>query len=96
MPDRLATLPHYKNRRSAPWPEPHDLRRYRPGAAHLRGLGERPIAEFLQEIGIAHGIEDDILERLDRWRDHLTPELLRAVGGDCWPPALAMLRGGRR
>jgi hypothetical protein len=107
--DATATLKHRQNIRSVlvehkrltPGPEPNnvffDVRRFRPGVAHLRALGDRPHAEFLLEVCDAHDIEPlDMLQRLDRWRERLTPELVRAAGADRWPPALAVLRGGRR
>lgn len=59
-----------------------DRLRLERGAEHLAALGPRAIAEFLAELGRMHGLDEDILARLDRWREHLTPELLRAVGGD--------------
>lgn len=69
-----------------------DLRLQR-GAEHLAALGPRAIAEFLAELGRNHGIDQDILARLDRWREHLTPELLRAVGGDQFAFPFAVVRG---
>jgi hypothetical protein len=76
--------------------EAHDVRLFCAGAQHLCTLGSRPTAEFLAELGRVYGISGEILERLNRWRDRLTPELVRAVGGDRFPPPLAVLRGGRR
>lgn len=61
------------------------------GAEHLAALGPRAIAEFLAELGRVHGIDEDILAHLDRWREHLTPELLRAVGGDRFAFPLAVV-----
>ncbi|WP_158287544.1 hypothetical protein [Falsiroseomonas bella] len=64
------------------------------GAEHLAELGPRAIAEFLAEIGAAHGIGDDIAARLDIWR-RLRPAMLRAVlqrfaGGRSFPARLAV------
>lgn len=74
-----------------------ELRR-RLGSEHLQRLGGRAIDEFFAEVGRAGGIEVelDILERLDRYRDRLTPEMLRAVGGDRFPERFTVLRGRRR
>ncbi len=56
------------------------------GAEHLHRLGPRAIAELLAEIGHQAGCMDDVLEVLGRYRAGLTPELLRLVGGDRFPP----------
>ena len=62
--------------------------RFRRGAEHLFQLGPRATAEFLAEVARAHGIESDLLDRLDRWR-RVPPEACRAAGGDRF---LTMLR----
>lgn len=62
--------------------------RFRRGAEHLTSLGARPIAAFLAEVARAHGIEDELLARLDLWRDLLTSEMVVAVGADRFPPLL--------
>ncbi len=46
----------------------------------------RLVAELLAEIGRRHAIEDGIAARLQRYAG-LDPEVLRAVGGDRFPPA---------
>jgi hypothetical protein len=55
------------------------------GAEHLHRLGPRAIAELLLEVGERGGCVDDMLDVLGRYRHGLTPELLRAVGGDRFP-----------
>ena len=52
---------------------------------HLHASGPRPLAEFLAELGRTLDAEADILAALDRWRA-LSPELVRAVGADAFPP----------
>ena len=54
--------------------------------ARLHALGARTHYEFLHEIGRRHGIRTAIEGLLDRYVDHLTVEMLRAVGGDRFPP----------
>jgi hypothetical protein len=58
------------------------------GAEHLHRLGPRAIAELLAEIGHRADCLDDVLEVLGRYRAGLTPELLRQVGGDRFPPSV--------
>jgi hypothetical protein len=53
----------------------------------------RAVGEFLAELGRKYDIEDEVLDQLEEW-NRLTPELLRAAGGDRWP--LPVLAGGRR
>ncbi len=62
--------------------------RLRRGAEHLTGLGARPTAEFLLAFARDYGIEDELLTRLDEWRDLLTRELVDAAGADRFPPLL--------
>lgn len=69
---------------------PAPLLRYRLGAEHLNRLGARATAELLAEIGRSHGIEDDILRRLDGWR-LLTPVMVRAAGADRFPPRVILV-----
>lgn len=72
-----------------------ELRRRR-GVEHLHPLGTRALDEYLAELGRAHGIEADIVERLDRWRNRLTREMVYVAGGDRFPPPFAVLRGRRQ
>lgn len=52
----------------------------------LHQLGPRALAGFLNDLARAEGIGDAIVEWLGRYR-RLSPELLRAVGGDRFPRA---------
>ena len=62
---------------------------------HLYDLGERSVSEFLAELGREHGIEEDILRRL-RTYARLDLGVVRAVGGDKFPPTPLMVIDGRR
>jgi hypothetical protein len=66
--------------------------RLRRGAEHLNDCGARATAEFMLEFARAHNAEDDLLVRLDLWRDMLSPETLEAAGGDRFPPLLQLVR----
>ncbi len=63
---------------------------------HLHRLGERAIDELLIELGQAHGIEADIIARLERYATIDINEL-RAVGADrLWlGPLYVVARDGR-
>lgn len=71
---------------------PVAMLRFRRGALHLHALGPRPLAEFLVEISQAHRIEDDVLTRLDLWRDLLSPETVEAAATGEFPPLLRVVR----
>ncbi len=62
--------------------------RLRRGAEHLNVCGARTTAEFLLAFARAHDAEDDLLARLDLWRDLLTLEMVVVAGGDRFPPLL--------
>ena len=67
---------------------PSDSLRFRRGGEHLHRLGARAVAEMLAEIGEAHGITGDVLQRLEAWRE-LSPEILAAVlGRQQFPPSV--------
>jgi hypothetical protein len=51
---------------------------------HLHSLGPRALHEFLLEVIAAPG--GDVVERLEVYR-RLDPAVVRAVGGDQFPPA---------
>jgi hypothetical protein len=53
-------------------------------ARHLHDLGPRAVHEALAEITAAHGIEDDVLRRLEAYR-RLTRAQLAVTGGDRFP-----------
>ena len=62
---------------------------------HLHGLGARATSEFISEVVTAHGLEDDILRRLEQY-GRLSPAILAALGGDQLIPApLMVIAGGR-
>lgn len=54
-------------------------------AGHLHGLGPRAIHELLTEVATAHGLEADVLDRLERY-GRLAPDTVADVGGDRFPP----------
>lgn len=54
-------------------------------AAHVHALGARVVFELLDEIGRYHGIANDVDRRLERYAA-LDRGVLRAVGGDRFPP----------
>ena len=58
-----------------------DLRRQRQ-IEHLHLLGPRAVGELLREVA-----EDDDLDRALEAYGCLTPDLLKALGGDQFPPA---------
>ncbi len=66
--------------------------RLRRGVEHLTDLGARLTAEFLRAFARDHDAEDDLLARLDLWRELLTPEMVKAAGGDHFPPLLCLVR----
>jgi hypothetical protein len=70
---------------------PTDRLRLRRGAEHLHRLGPRAYAEFILEISTTRRCRQHALERLDQWRG-LTPELVRAAGGDQFPAELALIQ----
>ncbi len=52
---------------------------------HLHRLGTRPLAELLAEIAIATG-EPALVVGLVQEYSALDPEIVRALGGDQFPP----------
>ncbi len=67
-------------------PVARDRLRLQRGAEHLHALGARALAEMLAELARDRCDLADTLDRLDAWRAGLSPELLRASGGDRFPP----------
>jgi hypothetical protein len=65
---------------------PLDRLRLQRGAEHLHRLGARANAEFLAEIGQRIGGMPAIFALLRDYEHRLNPELLRAAGGDRFPP----------
>ena len=70
----LAT--HWFDRR----PEVATQRRYRRQVEHLHRLGPRAVGEILREVADGENL-GNALEAYGR----LTPDLLKALGGDCFP-----------
>src|SRR3954454_21077080 len=63
-------------------PELHRFRRQR-AAEIVHRLGARAVYELLAEISRHHPtIADDIDRKLERYAERLSPDLLRATGGD--------------
>jgi hypothetical protein len=74
-----------------------DHLRLQRGAEYLHGLGARAVAEFLAEISAKIGGRPAILGLLNEYESRLTPAMIRAVGGDRFPPRpLATVPGGRQ
>ena len=72
-------------------PDPGEaLRLLEPGARHLHTLGPRAVAEFLAWISGDYGSLPAILATLELWRT-VTPERLRAAGGDRFPRRLRVV-----
>ncbi len=67
-------------------PGARDRFRLQRGAEHLHSLGARALAEMLAELARDRCDLAGTLDRLDAWRDGLSPDLLRAAGGDRFPP----------
>jgi len=56
------------------------------GARHLHQLGARATAEFFVEVAGMIGGMPCMLNLLAEYERRLSPELLRATGGDRFPP----------
>ena len=65
---------------------PHQLMRLERGTLHLYHCGPRAIAELLREVAGTIGGMPCILDRLAEYERRLSPELLRAAGGDRFAP----------
>ena len=68
--------------------DPFTRLRLERGAQHLHHLGPRAVAEFLAEIADAIGGTPCILARLTEYERRISPDMLRAVGGDRFPSRL--------
>lgn len=64
---------------------PAQERRLERLAQHLHSLGPRAVHELLAELAVAHSAEDDLFDRLERFR-RLSPDTTAAFGGDRFPP----------
>ncbi len=60
-------------------------RALRVGAEHMTALGARALAELLVELAQVESGVPAMLNRLSAWRERMTPEMVRAVGGDRFP-----------
>jgi hypothetical protein len=68
-----------------------DTFRFRGQIAHLHTLGPRAIAEILVEIAAQADCASIILGLLAEYEERLTPDQLRAVGGDRFPRRVPLL-----
>ncbi len=66
--------------------------RLRRGVEHLNDCGPRTAAAFMWSLASDHGIENELLDRLDLWRDLLTREMIEAAGADRFPPLLQAVK----
>ena len=64
---------------------PADTLRLRRGAEHVHTLGPRAVAELLAQVAREGRDLPGTLDLLDNWRAGLSPELVRAAGGDHFP-----------
>ena len=49
----------------------------------VHASGPRPIGELISEIATAHGIQDDVMTRLERYA-RLDRDTVAALGADVW------------
>ncbi len=70
------------------------LRRQRQ-CAHLHNLGPRPLFEFLTELASEHDIGGSIDNKLASYA-RLNVDIVRALGGDRFPPLPMRSVGGAR
>jgi hypothetical protein len=66
--------------------DPLAMLRLRRGVEHLHRLGPRATAEFLAEIAAQSGGVAPIIELLAAYERRITVDMLRAIGGDRFPP----------
>jgi hypothetical protein len=74
--------------------DPVSRQRLQRGATHLHTLGPRAVAEFLAELGRREGTMPQCLNLLAEYQSRLTPSLVRAAGGDRFPPRPLLVVGG--
>jgi len=58
--------------------------RFRHLTENLHALGSRPVGELISEIAEAHGVQADVLARLEKYT-RLDSETVAALGADTWP-----------
>ncbi len=56
---------------------------------HLHGLGPRAVGSIIAEVATEHGIGDEVMQRLERYRQ-VTPEMIERVNAENFPPAPLM------
>jgi hypothetical protein len=61
---------------------PADILRLQRGAEHVHTLGPRAVAELLAQVAREGRDLPGTLDLLDDWRAGLSPEMIRAAGGD--------------
>lgn len=61
--------------------------RFARSCERLHALGPRALGEFLAELGAKHLIRHPIEEQLARYAT-LDPAILKALGGDTFPPSI--------
>lgn len=66
--------------------DPFTVLRMQRGVEHLHGLGPRATAEFLGDVADQIGGWPTIIALLGEYERRLSPAMLRAVGGDRFPP----------
>ena len=84
---RLNTPEHRRNRRALQDSARIDSPRLERMIERVHALGPRPLGEMLAEIAIATGQPNLIADRLQAYAG-LDPEIVRAVGGDRFPPSV--------
>jgi hypothetical protein len=66
--------------------DPLDRLRLQRGAQHLHRLGARAVAGYIEDLAARIGGMPAALKLLCEYEQRLTPELIRATGGDRFPP----------
>ena len=72
-------------------PTARDHLRLQRGAEHVHDLGPRAVAEMVAHVA-REGLDlPGALDLMDRWRDGLSPAMVRAAGGDRFPPRVLLV-----
>ncbi len=64
----------------------NDTLRLQRGAEHVHRLGARALAELLAQVAREGRDLRGTLDLMDEWRDGMSPAMVHAAGGDCFPP----------